>query len=67
MPEILALLTAAAALLPEIQTVLPIAENMINGGTPSAADIAALQSVTATLNAQATAAETAAGATGPTS
>lgn len=66
MPAILAILTAAAALLPEIEQALPIAENMLNGGTPSAADLATLESVTAALNAQAAAAETAAGATGPT-
>jgi hypothetical protein len=67
MPAILALLSAAAALLPAIEEALPIAENMLSGGTPSAADLATLESITAALNAQAAAAETAAGATGPTS
>lgn len=67
MTELLALLAAAAALIPEISQALPIAENMLNGGTPSAADIATLQAVTAALNAQAATAETAAGATGPSS
>jgi hypothetical protein len=66
MPAILAILTAAAALLPEIEQVLPIAENMLSGGTPSAADLATLEAVTTSLNAQGAAAETAAGATGPT-
>ena len=63
---LLALIQVAATLLPELAQVVPIVENMVNGGTPSDADIATLEAVTATLNAQASAAETAAGATGPT-
>ncbi len=63
---ILALIQAAAALIPEIAQVVPIIENMVSGGTPSAADIATLENVTATLNTMAASAESAAGATGPT-
>lgn len=65
MPAILAAITAAAALIPELQTLLPIIENALAGNQPSAVDVAAVEAVTATLNAQALAAETAAGAPAP--
>lgn len=64
---VLALIQAAAMLLPELAQVVPIIENMVKGGTPSDADIATLESVTTALNAQVSSAETAGGATGPTS
>lgn len=63
---VLALIQAAAALLPELAQVVPIVENMVKGGTPSDADIATLQGVADALNAQAASAEDKAGAIGPT-
>ena len=62
---ILALLQAAATLLPEIADAMPSIEAVING-TASATDLTALETLTATLNEQAAQAESAAGATGPT-
>ena len=64
--EILALLQAALAILPQAAQAVPIVESMIAGNVPSAADIATLLSVKAALDAQAATAEAAAGATGPT-
>jgi hypothetical protein len=64
---IIAIITAAAQTIPELAQIVPIVENMLNGNQPSAADIAMLESTLAALNAQASAAEQSAGATGPTS
>ena len=62
---ILGLVQALAALIPEAAQVIPIVQNLAGGGTPSAADIATLEAVTASLNTQAAAAEQAAGAAPP--
>ena len=62
---ILGLLQALAGLEPLAAEAVPIIQNLVAGGTPSAADIATLENITATLNEQAAAAETAAGATEP--
>jgi hypothetical protein len=50
---ILALLQAAAALIPEIATVLPVVEKELSGQAVTAADIATVDAVTASLNAKA--------------
>lgn len=63
---ILALIQAAAALIPEIAEALPAVEAALEN-TATEADVATMQSVTAALNDLATNQETAAGATGPTS
>ena len=56
MLAVLTLLQAAAALLPEIQAVMPAVETLINGGTITPAEEAAIASATTTLNSQAAAA-----------
>ena len=55
---ILALLQAAASLIPEIAQVVPIVQSMINGQTVSNAQLAQLTSVIASLESQAAAVET---------
>lgn len=51
---ILSLIQAAATLLPEIQTVLPTVETILNGGTVSAEEEAAISAAIVVLNAQVT-------------
>lgn len=47
---IVAILGLIAQLLPEVASVIPIIENMLNGQQPSPADIAALDAVAVALN-----------------
>lgn len=60
---ILALVQAASALIPVLAEAVGPVERLTNG-TGTQADVDALQAITATINAQAEAAEKAAGATG---
>lgn len=53
MGAILLLIQAAAAVLPEIQQVLPSVETLINGGTITTAEEEALAAATTSLNSQA--------------
>lgn len=61
---IIALIQAAVAMLPEAEQIIAAAQSIFNG-TGTDTDVATLQAATTALNAQATAAEAAAGATGP--
>ena len=56
MLTVLALVQAAAALLPELQSVLPTVETLLNGGTVTTEEEAALTAAVNAMNAQALAA-----------
>lgn len=64
--SIIALISALAQLAPEItaevQAVLPTLEGILNGGTATEAEVAALDAVTDTVNAKVSAMEAAASA-----
>ena len=53
MLTVLALIQAAAALLPTLTSVLPTVETLLNGGTVTAEEEAALTAAVNSLNAQA--------------